>query len=492
VAATVVGISRQYAGSDSPPPDVPPPANTAAAKRGPLSLVLSRKGALECTRSTVLTSKVEWTTRLTYIVPEGSLVKQGDVVARLDVSKLSQEFGEEQVDVLTAETALGTAQQDLKLQEIENRNAIAAAIVNRDNAALKRKAYEVAEFPLAVSSLKQQIAESAQNLNTAEEIARFTKRLLRKDIKTIDEFQSDLLSLARARQAHNNLVEQLRVLEEHTYPRTLAELKGNAEHLTQEVERQRGLAKTRMLSRQMQVDVQQRRLLSQQQQFEWAKKMLDQCEIRAPHDGQIVYPDLGNSWDDRVSEGMQVRFRQNLVILPDRSQMQVAVRVHESQRQHLEVGMPAVLTFDANPGRQMTGRVSEISAFPLSGRWPNHELREYEAIVQVEEPCADLVPGLTSNVDLVAAAKDDALQVPMEAVTEIGDRYVAFVNDGQSVEPREVTLGDSTTDSVEILAGLSEGERVMLTPRETCADSVIACERLRMDRRLADGTLFAE
>ncbi len=453
-----------------------PPAGTAPVTRGRLSLVLTQRGALDCARQSVLTSKVEWNTKLTSIVPEGTWVHQGDVVATLDVSKLKDEWGEEQVDVLKAETAVGTAQQNLKIQEIENTNAILKAKTASDIAKMTLDAFAKAEFPKQVSDLESQIAKALDSFHSAGEQLEYTERQVRKGFRTVVDVDRDRLALLKAKESHEDLVEQLRVLKEHTYARRLSELQGLAQTALNAVEQQTALAKTKLLSRHMQLDIQQRGLLRQTQQFEWAKKMLGFCEIRAPHDGQVMYCNEDRGPDDQISEGMTVRFRQSLVVIPDRTHMQIAVRVHESLRRLLSVGMPAVIRLDSSPDQKLAGRVGKVSSFPLSGRWPNRDLREYEAVVELDGDCEELTPGLSAHVDLVAASKTDALQIPVGAVTEIGDRYMAFVASGEEVVPREVFVGESTKEHVEILGGLDEGERVVVNPRERCPDAVIACE----------------
>lgn len=471
--------------------DAPPPSQTAVVTRGPLSLILSRKGTLECTRNTVLVSRVEWDTRLTYIAPEGTFVRQGEVVARLDVSNLKEEYGDEQADVMRAEAMLGAAQADLTVQEIENRNALALAITTRDVAALRLEAYDAAEYPAQVLLLEQQITQAEDTLNTAEQKVRFTERMHLKDFRSAAQLQADLLAQATARQKFKDLKDSLRVLREHTYLRTLAELKGAVEQSTLAVDRQRALAQTLMLSRRMQIDIQERRLLRQRQQFAWATTMLTHCDVLAPHDGQVVYPEP-DDWEDMISEGLTVRFQQPLAIIPDRTRMQVPVRIHESLRRHLQVGMPATLRMSSDPRRPIAGRVIEISAFPVSGRRQNRDLREYIVKVQIDEPSHELIPGLTADVDLVAASRESALQTPIEAVIEIDDDFVAFVRSGNRIEPRVLTIGESTSDKVEILAGLEEGERVMLLPREACPAAVADYERERAGSSAADNTLVAD
>lgn len=454
-----------------------PPEGTATVFRGPLSLVLTQRGALECSRQAVLTSKVEWDTKVTSILPEGAWVHKGDVVATLDVSKLKEEWGDEQVDVLTAETAFNTAKQNIRVVEIENENAIIKAKTASSIAQLTLDAFKQAEFPKQVSDLELQIAKALDTLHSAREQLDYTERQVRKQFKTEVDVDRARLAVLKADEAHGDLVEQLRVLQTHTYERQLSELKGLAEQALNTLEQQISLARTKQLSAQMQLEIQQRRVMRQTQQFEWAKRMLGQCEIRAPHDGQVLYASHDNDPEDQIGEGMTVKFLQPLIVIPDRTQMQIKVRVHESLRRLLAVGMPAVIRLDSSPDGKLSGKVEQVSSFPLTGRWPNRDLREYEAVVLLEGDCDELTPGLSAAVDLVAASKSDALQIPIDAVTEIGDRYMTFVSSGENVSPREVFLGESTKDRIEIVGGLEEGEYVVLNPRQTCPDEVLACEQ---------------
>ncbi|MBX3441808.1 MAG: efflux RND transporter periplasmic adaptor subunit [Planctomyces sp.] len=473
----------------SPQMDLP---GTAVVRRGPLSLELKQRGNVECVRETVLASKVEWSTRLTSIVPEGTLVKAGDIIATLDVSKLLEEYGEELVDVLTAEAALETARQEKRIQEIENRNSLAAAMLAAELARMKLDAYQAAEFPQQVNELERQIAAADDALHTAQESLAFVDRQVTKGFQTAVDLDRARVGLMQRQRAYEDLVEQLRVLRDHTWSRTLRELEGLAEDCQRRLEREHSLAETRRISREMQVDVQQRRLLRQQEQLAWATRMLSYCELRAPHDGQVVYVNDSRDWQNQTGEGMTVRFLQPLVSIPDRSALQVKVRVHESLQRLLAVGLPARIQLDAMPERSLTGSVVSVSRFPLSGRWPNMELREYEAVVRLDESPEDVAPGLSAGVNLIAASKDDALQAPLEAFTEVDDCFLAFVKTGDRIEAREVLLGSSTRDAVEILSGLSAGERLMLKPRETCGAALLAWQERRSPHVLASNDLIAD
>jgi HlyD family secretion protein len=451
---------------------------TTIARRGPLSLVLTQRGTLDCVRKTTLYSKVEWETKITYLLPEGSFVKKGDLIAELDVAKLREEYGDEQVDVMTAEKDLAAAEDALLLQRIENENLLADAKLKKELADLSLEGYKAAEYPYQVRDLERQIAAAADALHTAEEKVEYTTRLFAKGYKQAIDLDRDRLALSQARQKHSDLAEQLRVLEKHNHERTLRSLEGGAYSADRSLTRAESMAEQKLLLRQMMIDAQRRRLLRQKQQFRWATQMLEECKIVAPHDGQVVYAPQRDSYEP-IGEGSRVRFLQPIAVIPDRSQMQVAVRIHETQRRLLSPGLPAEIRTDADPRRVLRGTVAAISQFPLTGRFPNYDLREYEVTVHLEPGQDDLTPGLTSKVDLIAASKPDALQVPFDAVTEVDDAYLVFVRHGENVIAREVVLGERSQDHVEVLSGLDEGERVVLDPRVRCNDVLIAWERSR-------------
>ena len=112
------------------------------------------------------------------------------------------------------------------MAEIENRNALALAMTNRDIAVIKLQAYEAAEYPAQVLALEQQITAAEDALNMAEQKVQFTERMHPKDFRTSAQLQVDLLAQTTARQKYADLKESLRVLKDHTHARTLAELTG--------------------------------------------------------------------------------------------------------------------------------------------------------------------------------------------------------------------------------------------------------------------------
>jgi HlyD family secretion protein len=67
-----------------------------------------------------------------------------------------------------------------------------------------------------------------------------------------------------------------------------------------------------------------------------------------------------------IEEGAQVRNRQELITLPDTSQMKVDIKVHESQINKVKKGQTAFIVLDLEPDKRYKGIVSKVAPLPDS------------------------------------------------------------------------------------------------------------------------------
>ena len=144
--------------------------------------------------------------------------------------------------------------------------------------------------------------------------------------------------------------------------------------------------------------------------------------------------------------------------------MRVVAKVHESRISHVRPGLKAELLLDAMPEEVLTGRVTEVSEYPLPSVsvYMDH-VKEYEVAIEVQSPPKDLRPGMTAEVRVMIQKIDEALQIPIEAVIERDGKFFCGIpnNEGQ-IATREVTVGDANETDVIILDGLSAGENIVL------------------------------
>jgi RND family efflux transporter MFP subunit len=168
--------------------------------------------------------------------------------------------------------------------------------------------------------------------------------------------------------------------------------------------------------------------------------------FRSPADGFVV--------EKQAIKGMHVMPGQTLYKLVDLSAVWVEADVYEHEIAAIRVGSAATVTIDADPAYRFPGRVSYV--YPTM----DEKTRTVKVRFALPNRGGRLKPGMFANVELIGAGRR-GLIVPVNAVLDSGREQVVFVAQGGGYfEPRTVTLGRRIEDTIEIVAGLTEGEQV--------------------------------
>src|SRR5262249_15322428 len=122
----------------------------------------------------------------------------------------------------------------------------------------------------------------------------------------------------------------------------------------------------------------------------------------------------------KVEPGALVHDQQTLIRLPDLSQMQVRVTVHESKVDRIKPGMPARIRI---LDRDLSGTVIGLGNQPEPTAWFASSVKEYATFVRIDDDVEDLKPGMTAEVEILISEAENVLTVPVQAVIEKHDEY---------------------------------------------------------------------
>jgi Cu(I)/Ag(I) efflux system membrane fusion protein len=170
-------------------------------------------------------------------------------------------------------------------------------------------------------------------------------------------------------------------------------------------------------------------------------------EVRSPAGGTVL--------EKKVVQGEYVTAGQDLYLLADLSRLWLSVKVYEQELGGIKAGQLAVARFPAFPGRDFTGRVRFVD--------PVLDPATRTAGVRVELPNSGglLKPGMFATAEL-RVDLGRGLAIPKSAVLDTGVRQVVYVEVAPGrFSGREVRLGASAGDLVQVVAGLAAGERVV-------------------------------
>ena len=186
----------------------------------------------------------------------------------------------------------------------------------------------------------------------------------------------------------------------------------------------------------------------QQASVDNAKVDLSRCDIYSPIDGIVL---------DRLTDvGKTVAASLNaptlFTLAADLTKMQINAAVSEADIGAIAQGQSVNFTVDAYPGRQFRGKVSQIRNSPIT----QQNVVTYATIIDVSNDDLKLKPGMTANVSVIVARRENALRLPNSALR---------VRIPDSLLPAPVAQGKTaaaTREQVQQLmieAGLNPGSR---------------------------------
>ncbi len=181
-----------------------------------------------------------------------------------------------------------------------------------------------------------------------------------------------------------------------------------------------------------------------------SREPAERIKVFAPRDGVLVQ--MG------VAEGMYIRPDQTLMTLSDLSSVWVIAEVIESQSDRVSPGMEAEARLAHQPGKVWRGRVDYV--------YPELDpvTRTARVRLRFANPDRTLRPNMFADIILNTPTRENVLRVPSEAVIRVRgeDRVVIDQGNGR-FRPRPVEIGAQWNGLTEILGGLEEGERVVLS-----------------------------
>jgi HlyD family secretion protein len=438
-------------------------------QRGPLTISLVESGSIQNSRNAIVKNEVPGNTTIIFLIPEGTHVKKGDLLVELDSSQLDDNRTKQQIIVMNAEAAYIRARENLEVVRNQNESSIAKAELDHRFAEQDLVKYREGEYPRELQKSESDINLAREELQRARDKFEWSERLAEEGYLTRTELQADDLAAKRA-EINLALAESaLQLLKHYTHQRSLDQLTSDVEQTAQALERTRIKTAADLIQAETELKTRESEYKRQQAELEKIEKLIEKCRLTAPVDGMAVYAtsSAGGRWriTEPLQEGQQVRERQDLIHLPTDNAMIAEIKIQEAALRKIKVGLPVRITADALPGAMFTGQVSHIAFLPDSqSAWLNPNLKVYNTTVKIEGNAAQLRPGMSCRAEIILNRYQDALFIPLQAVTRVEGQTVVYLPSSREPEMRPVTIGLDNNRVVHILDGLQEGELVLLNP----------------------------
>ncbi|MBA6254349.1 MULTISPECIES: efflux RND transporter periplasmic adaptor subunit [unclassified Colwellia] len=158
----------------------------------------------------------------------------------------------------------------------------------------------------------------------------------------------------------------------------------------------------------------------------------------------------------KIREGFFVKPGSTLMSIVDLSEVWIEGEVFERQAGQVKTGAPITMTLDYLPGKIWQGQVDFI--YPTL----NQKTRTVKVRIRFKNENGDFKPNMFAQITIHQTSDEQALLIPKEALIRTGtqDRVVLALGEG-SFKSVIVRVGRYNNESVEILEGLSDGEKIV-------------------------------
>jgi Cu(I)/Ag(I) efflux system membrane fusion protein len=167
----------------------------------------------------------------------------------------------------------------------------------------------------------------------------------------------------------------------------------------------------------------------------------------------------GYVMDKMVYKGQNVMAGMELYKIADLSTVWVLADVYQYELPWVKTGQKVSIELSYLPGKKFQGRITYI--YPML----NMETKTARVRVEVRNtPSLELKPEMFATVEISSPMTLEAVAVPEQAIIRSGQRNIAVIAlGGGYFDPREVTLGVTAAGYVQVLTGVKEGEKIVVS-----------------------------
>ncbi|MEZ0370076.1 MAG: efflux RND transporter periplasmic adaptor subunit [Candidatus Sericytochromatia bacterium] len=405
-----------------------------------------------------------FSTKLAMLAEDGSLVKKGDIVARLDSKTIEEDLDEQQLELDVAKSNLTEQDNTTAADTVRLDAEIQRALSELDQKQLALRQLEQGTRPEELKKRQLQRDLTAKALELARSTLALKEKLAAKGISTKLEVLEASLALAtaerdariaaaelqQARIGATPLTRQLARLELAKARQQLAWARENRSLTLQ----QASLSRQKLAAKLSNVSSRVAQLRAQ----------MSQSVMHAPLAGTVV---LSKTWTNeglkRPAVGDDVEEGNPFLSVADLSVVRIRSELDETLLREVKIGMKCTIQLPSLPGRRFSGKVTRIGvlAHERSGRQNTQGLSKvFDLELVPDRQDAVFQPGTSVDIQLPLQQKANVLLLPRTALWRDGKRHYVLLADGSE---RDVTLGEANEKDVVIVSGLSPADKVRLS-----------------------------
>ena len=400
IVAAVLGGVVYFKPDDS---DQYSDADYFEVKEGNFIVTIVEGGTLEAVNEISVRNEVKYPTKIVSIVAEGTYVKKGQLLCELDVSEIEDRLDEQKLSVENAGFSVKQATETLNITKSQQDSLIKAAELRVEFAKTDYDKYVDGDWPQMKRDASTQILTAKEKLAIDEDTLLWSQKLAKEGFETEKKVESDKYTALQSKVRLEQSEENLRLLEKYDNPKLLRQYQASLDEAGEDLKRVKSQTISKISQSEAELKSSENRFRLQEKKLGDYTGQITAAKIHAPEDGMVVYPFVSfrSSSQAMIEEGASVRPRQEIIKLPDISQMKVTIKVHESHVNQVVAGMGAYVVLDSLPDERFAAHVRKVGLMPDQGsRFSNPDLKVYSTEILIDDKLPETIASelLTSSV----------------------------------------------------------------------------------------------
>jgi multidrug efflux pump subunit AcrA (membrane-fusion protein) len=422
-----------------------------------------------CTARAFASGSPVATTVKCILVRDGDKVKKGQLLIELDEAPLQEQLAARHIAVVRAGADRSVAEVEAKLTVDQNESDInsATATVHSSELDLEQAS---GELERSANDIKARLLTAEADVEDSKENLEEATTKAKSGAGSDSRVRAARLRLEAAQLTLAKTKQESEAFEKSTRRRVQAYHEGKLAEARLMLKRTQQMATAKLAEKRSEVAAKKSLYDLAVGQFKNLEEQRGRYKIFAPRDGVVGLSvfDGDGAVASRLMVGDHIREGQHLLAVSDQQNLQVVVLVPQSQMPSIQVNSVAHVSVEGPQKTDIIARVSHIASVPSAKIAPSGD-RLFPVVIAIENKAGNVRPGPGAIVSLDAGkTRVGVLTMPARAVlgdVASGKKASCLVYTADGPEEREVELGQSDGDRLEILSGLREHDDVIVSPR---------------------------
>jgi len=395
------------------------------------------------------------------LVDDGSWVKKGNILVRLDPAPFEEEIESLEGDLKRLMAAVEAKKQLFEWEKNQVTRELGTAEFKVNQAELEFSTFKNGEGPLQLIQYREEMDKIDKDKKKYLRYLNDLKKLSTEGFDHPGEMAKAEQELLLLKEKFNTAQKKVDSYQNHLFPSMLEKLESNIDQAEMELEQTKKGSVHQIAQAKSSLNEVQAAFENHNKRLENARKKLFKTVIQAPSDGIVIlYETYRDGQKRKPRVGDTVLQNQPILYLPDISTMIVKTRVREVDLHKVTIGQACDLTMEAYPDKKIKGNIAFIGALAAETSGQVKGAKYFQMTIKLTTTDSDLRPGMTSRVSILADRVENVLILPVHAIFENLDQEFCFLYQNGIYKKIVVETGRENEDFVEIISGIHEGDWV--------------------------------